>query len=74
LSNAIAELRQDIGTIFRAVMSTSEGEGATALRQAQIQLSSMLLEALNKHRQHPKHAQEQQEVMQDLDRANAAAL
>jgi flagellar hook-basal body complex protein FliE len=71
---AIEEVRQDIDSIFTTLMSVYEGEGATSLNQAHVHLSSMLDEAINNTANTQKQAQEQQEVMQALDRANAAAF
>jgi hypothetical protein len=71
---AIEEVRQDIDSIFTTLMSVYEGEGATSLNQAHVRLSSMLDEAINNTANTQKQAQEQQEVMQALDRANAAAF
>jgi uncharacterized protein YukE len=72
--SAIQEVRQDIDSVFQTLMSVYEGEGATSLNQAHVQLSGMLDEALNTTANTQKQAQEQQELMQSLDRANAAAF
>lgn len=74
MTNAIQEVRSDIDNIFQTLMSVYEGDGATALNQAHVHLSGMLDEALNNTVNSQKQAQEQQEAMQALDRANAAAF
>jgi uncharacterized protein YukE len=72
--NNIQEVRQDIGSIFTTLMSVYEGEGATALSAAHQRIDGMLDEAVNTTVNTQKQAQDQQDAMQSLDRANAAAF
>ena len=55
-------------------MSVYEGEGATALSAAHQKIDGMLDEAVNTTVNTQKQAQDQQDAMQSLDRANAAAF
>jgi hypothetical protein len=74
LIGGIHEARLDIDSIFRNLMSAYEGEGASALNNAHIQLNNMLDDALTDISTTTSRAQEQQAAMQALDRANAAAF
>ncbi|WP_101951165.1 hypothetical protein [Mycobacterium sp. 3519A] len=71
---AIQEVRADIDNIFNALSTVYEGEGAMALNQAHMKVSAMLDDALNDASNTQKFAQDQQDAMQSLDRANAAAF
>ena len=72
--NDITEVKQDIASIFQALGSVYEGDGAAALQQAHQKIDSMLEEALNTTANTQKQAQDQQDAMQALDRANSAAF
>jgi uncharacterized protein YukE len=72
--NDIQEVRQDISSIFTTLMSVYEGEGAAALSAAHREIDGMLDEAVNTTVNTQKQAQDQQDAMQALDRANAAAF
>ena len=72
--SAIQEVRSDIDSIFQTLMSVYEGQGAEALNQAHVKVSGMLDEALNNTANTQKQAQDQQDAMQALDRANAASF
>jgi len=72
--NAIQEVRTDIDNVFTTLLSVYEGDGATALNQAHQKVSAMLDDALNDASNTQKFAQDQQDAMQSLDRANAAAF
>ncbi len=69
---AIQEVRADIDNVFRILATVYEGDGATALGQAHQKFSAMLDDALNDATNTQKFAQDQQDAMQALDRANAA--
>lgn len=68
----IQEVRADIDGIFNTLATVYEGEGAESLNVARSNVSDMLDEALNSSANTQRQAQEQQEAMQALDRANAA--
>ncbi|WP_158168106.1 hypothetical protein [Mycolicibacterium smegmatis] len=70
----IHEVRSDIAGLFQTLASVYEGDGAQALQVAHQKIDSMLEEALNNTANTQRQAQEQQEAMQALDRANAAAF
>jgi hypothetical protein len=70
----IQEVRANIDSIFNTLTSVYEGEGAQALQQAHQKVSTMLDDALNQSTNTQKLAQDQQDAMQALDRANAAAF
>lgn len=70
----LQEVRQDIDGIFQTLMTVYEGDGATSLNQAHVKISNMLDEALHTIAQTQNKAQDQQDSMQALDRANAAAF
>jgi flagellar hook-basal body complex protein FliE len=72
--NATQEIRGDIDGIFNTLATVYEGEGSMALNQAHIKVSQMLDEALNNVLNTQKQAQDQQDAMQAMDRANAAAF
>jgi uncharacterized protein YukE len=72
--NNIHEVRQDISSIFTTLLSVYEGEGAAALGAAHQKIDGMLEEALNTTVNTQKQAQDQQDAMQALDKANAAAF
>jgi uncharacterized protein YukE len=74
ITNAIQEVRGDIQTIFTTLAEVYEGEGAVALNQAHLEVNNMLEEALNTTVNTQKQAQDQQDAMQAMDRANAAAF
>ncbi|SUA31514.1 Uncharacterised protein [Mycolicibacterium fortuitum] len=74
MANAIQEVRQDIQQIFQALGEVYTGEGATALNTAHHEVDNMLDEALNTVVVTQKQAQDQQDAMQAMDRANAAAF
>jgi flagellar hook-basal body complex protein FliE len=69
---SIQEVRTDIDSIFTTLESVYEGQGAMGLNQARTEISNMLDEALNNTANTQKQAQDQQDAMQALDRANAA--
>ena len=70
----VQEVKDDIASIFATLMHYYQGEGAASLHQAQMHLNGMLEEALDTTAHTQRQAQEQQEVMQALDRANAASF
>jgi hypothetical protein len=72
--SAIHEVRADIDNVFGLLATVYEGEGAAALGQAHQKFSAMLEDALNDSTNTQKFAQDQQDAMQALDRANAAAF
>ena len=72
--SGIQEVRSDIDNVFNILATVYEGEGATALGQAHQKFSAMLDDALNNASNTQKFAQDQQDAMQALDRANAAAF
>lgn len=74
MAQQIEGVRQDIETIFKALGEVYLGDGATALGQAHIEINTMLDEALNSLVTTQKQAQDQQDVMQAMDKANAAAF
>ncbi|BBX33103.1 hypothetical protein MMAG44476_07206 [Mycolicibacterium mageritense DSM 44476 = CIP 104973] len=74
MANAIQEVRGDIQSIFQALSTVYEGDGATALNQAHQEVNNMLDEALNTVVNTQKQAQDQQDAMQAMDKANAAAF
>jgi ElaB/YqjD/DUF883 family membrane-anchored ribosome-binding protein len=74
MTNAIQDVREDIQTIFTTLAEVYEGEGALALNQAHQEVNNMLEEALNTTVNTQKQAQDQQDAMQAMDRANAAAF
>ena len=74
MTNAIQEVREDIHTIFTTLAEVYEGDGATALNQAHQEVNNMLDEALNTVVNTQKQAQDQQDAMQAMDKANAAAF
>ncbi|OKH85599.1 hypothetical protein EB75_19710 [Mycobacterium sp. ST-F2] len=74
MTNAIQEVREDIHTIFTTLAEVYEGDGAAALTQAHQEVNNMLEEALNTTVNTQKQAQDQQDAMQAMDRANAAAF
>jgi uncharacterized protein YukE len=69
---SIQEARSDIDQVFTILGTVYEGDGATAMHQAQQKVSAMLDDALNDASNTQKQAQDQQDAMQALDRANAA--
>ncbi|WP_396912346.1 hypothetical protein [Mycolicibacterium sp.] len=71
---AIQEVGADIQSIFQALSTVYEGDGATALNQAHQEVNNMLDEALNTVVNTQKQAQDQQDAMQAMDKANAAAF
>ncbi|WP_301123804.1 MULTISPECIES: hypothetical protein [Mycolicibacterium] len=74
MANAIQEVRADIQQIFTTLGTVYGGDGATALNQAHHEVDNMLDEALNTVVVTQKQAQDQQDAMQAMDRANAAAF
>jgi hypothetical protein len=68
----IHEARTDIDNLFTALGEVYEGDGATAMNAAHQKVSAMLDDALNDATNTQKLAQDQQEAMQAVDRANAA--
>jgi hypothetical protein len=68
----IAEVKGDISTMFNALSTVYTGSGATALAMAHQKIDAMLDDALNAQTATQKAAQDQQDAMQALDRANAA--
>lgn len=74
MANAIQEVRGDIQSIFQALATVYEGDGAAALNQAHQEVNNMLDEALNTVVNTQKQAQDQQDAMQAMDKANAAAF
>lgn len=66
--------KDDITNVFTILATVYEGEGATALLQAHNKVNAMLDDALNDASNTQKFAQDQQDAMQALDRANAAAF
>jgi flagellar hook-basal body complex protein FliE len=68
----INEVSNDIDTLFSAVRSVYDGEGATAMDAAHQKVSAMLQDALHDANNTQQFAQDQQDAMQALDRANAA--
>jgi uncharacterized protein YukE len=71
---AIQEVRSDIEAIFNTLATVYEGEGSVALNQAHVKVSQMMDEALNNVANTQGQAQDQQDAMQAMDRANAAAF
>jgi hypothetical protein len=71
---AIQEVRSDIDNMFTTLLSVYEGDGATAMNQAHQKISAMLDDAINDASNTQKLAQDQQDAMQALDRANASAF
>jgi uncharacterized protein YukE len=69
---AIGQTREDIDGIFNTLSTVYEGEGAAALNVARTKVSTMLEEVLNDIHRSQQQAQDQQDAMQALDRANAA--
>jgi len=72
--NAIQEVKNDIDNLFTSLLSVYEGEGATELKVVQTKISAMLEDSLNDATNTQQLAQDQQDAMQALDRANAAAF
>jgi uncharacterized protein YukE len=72
--NAIQEVRADIEGIFNTLAEVYEGDGAVALNQAHVKVSQMMDEALNNVANTQRQAQDQQDAMQAMDRANASAF
>jgi uncharacterized protein YukE len=72
--SGIQEVRSDIDNVFNILGTVYEGDGATALAQAHQNVSNMLDDALNDASSTQKSAQDQQDAMQALDRANAASF
>jgi hypothetical protein len=70
----IQEVRSDIDNVFNLLATVYEGQGAAALAQAHQKVSTMLDDALNNASNTQKVAQDQQDAMQALDQANAAAF
>lgn len=70
--SAIQEARSDIDNVFNVLATVYEGDGANAMNQAHQKVSAMLDDALNDAANTQKFAQDQQDAMQALDRANAA--
>jgi hypothetical protein len=71
---AIQAVRGDIDGIFNTLATVYEGDGATAMNQAHLKVSAMLDETLTNTGATQKSAQDQQDAMQALDRANASAF
>ena len=69
---ALDEVRSDVNNVFTILASVYEGDGATAMNQAHQKVSAMLDDAVNDATNTQKAAQDQQDAMQALDRANAA--
>jgi len=69
---AIQEARSDIDNVFTVLGTVYEGDGATAMLAAHQKISAMFDDALNDAANTQKAAQDQQDMMQALDRANAA--
>ena len=74
MANSIQEVREDIQSIFQALSSVYEGDGAAALNQAHQEVNGMLDEALNTVVNTQKQAQDQQDAMAAMDKANASAF
>ena len=74
MAQAIQEVRGDIQTIFQTLAQVYEGEGAIALNQAHQEVNTMLDETLNTSVNTQKQAQDQQDAMQAMDRANAGSF
>lgn len=74
MANSIQEVREDIQNIFTALSSVYEGDGAAALNQAHQEVNGMLDEALNTVVNTQKQAQDQQDAMAAMDKANASAF
>jgi hypothetical protein len=72
--NGIQEVRGDIDNLFNTLAAVYTGQGADGLTQARIKVSQMLDEALNTTAHTQQQALDQQQAMQALDRANAAAF
>ncbi|OBG76872.1 hypothetical protein A5714_24385 [Mycobacterium sp. E2462] len=70
----IQEVRSDIANLFSVLATVYEGAGASALNQAQQNISSMLDDMLNNMTITQQQAQEQQAAMQALDQQNASAF
>jgi hypothetical protein len=72
--SGIQQAKDDIANVFSLLATVYEGDGATALNQAQTQVNAMLDDAMNNSATTQQNAQDQQDAMQALDRANAAAF
>jgi ElaB/YqjD/DUF883 family membrane-anchored ribosome-binding protein len=67
----IEEVRGDIKRLFDTLDTVYAGQGADALRAAHVKVDGMLDEAVNNTLNTQRQAQDQQDVMQALDRANS---
>jgi hypothetical protein len=70
----IGEVRYDIKRLFETLEGVYVGQGYDALRAAHVKVDGMLDEAVNNTLNTQTQAQTQQDVMQAVDRANAATL
>jgi uncharacterized protein YukE len=71
---AIQEVRSDIDSMFSILATVYEGQGATAMNQAHLKVSALFDDAINNASNTQRQALDQQEAMQALDQANAAAF
>jgi hypothetical protein len=69
--NAVQEVRNDIDSMFKTLSSVYDGAGQAALQDAHIKVSNMIDEALHNMLSTQRAAEESQQLMADLDRANA---
>lgn len=72
--SGITTAQNDINTLFQSLSTVYEGRGASALLEAHQNINSMLEDIMHNMSVTQQQAQEQQEVMQALDAANAAAF
>jgi uncharacterized protein YukE len=71
---AVDEVRNDINSVFETLRTVYEGEGADQLQLARQKFSQAFEECITNSVSLQKFAQDQQDAMQALDKANAAAL
>lgn len=71
---AINQVSEDIDKIFTVLGTVYEGAGADGLNRAHQTVISMLRELVNTSDDTQKMAQQQQDLMQDLDRRHAQSF
>ncbi|CAN5615311.1 hypothetical protein BH11ACT6_BH11ACT6_35410 [soil metagenome] len=71
---SIREVQADIGSVFTTLATVYEGEGALALNEKHRQIDALLEELLDNTTNTQRNAQDQQDMMQSLDRSNASAF
>jgi uncharacterized protein YukE len=72
--NGINQARDDIANVFNVLIPLYEGQGATALQEAHRNFDNMLQDIVQNMAVTQSQAQDQQDMMQQLDAQNAAAF